>query len=320
MSTRRFGYDVPSNSNISFVEQEVVEVEANEPQLVEKICRCFDSNDRFILGGVTCKFSKEEVELITGLSFHGKALDLHSKKVSDIHLLQKHFSSTHLHRKDVRQKLIQLHPSKEEENQEDFVRILIILICATFLLPNMGYACPNNVARYLENLDAIWEFSWALAVHEMIINDLRLFAQRVRQRETRAGVNPGYIIRCTVALMVDPKLNIGRDEEHLFRPHDATLIVEKIRMRAIKQLRQEERIKEKGKRKVLEGAKQKEGNKKKTEEEVERGEGGEDFKRNAPARDPEAEQVHADYEDGPWPSGPQSAETDNLRVSIRRTL
>ncbi|KAK1301445.1 hypothetical protein QJS10_CPB12g00555 [Acorus calamus] len=58
-----------------------------EGHLVEKICHCFDSNDRFILGGVTCKFSKEEVALITGLPFHGKALDLHSKKVSDIHLL-----------------------------------------------------------------------------------------------------------------------------------------------------------------------------------------------------------------------------------------
>ncbi|KAK1321195.1 hypothetical protein QJS10_CPA03g01321 [Acorus calamus] len=190
-----------------------------EGQLVEKICRYFYSNDRFILGGVTCKFSKEE---------------------------------------DVRQKLIQLRPSKEEEDQEDFVRILIILMCSMFLLPNKGYACPNNVARYLENLDATWEFSWASAVHEMIINDLRLFAQRV-----------------------DPDLNINRDEEHLFRPHDATLIVQQIRMRAIKQLTEEERIKEKGKRKVLEGAKQKEGNKKKkTEEEVERGEGGEDSKRS----------------------------------------
>ncbi|KAK1303010.1 hypothetical protein QJS10_CPB12g00373 [Acorus calamus] len=62
------------------------------PQTVE-------SQSRFILGGVTCKFSKEEVALITGLPFHGKALDLHSKKVSDIHLLQKHYSSTPLHKR-----------------------------------------------------------------------------------------------------------------------------------------------------------------------------------------------------------------------------
>ncbi|KAK1296845.1 hypothetical protein QJS10_CPB15g01473 [Acorus calamus] len=107
-----------------------------EGQLVEKICCCFDSNDRCILGGVTCKFSKEKVVLITGLPFHGKAY---------IRLLQKHFPSTHLHRKDIRQKLIQLHPSKEEEDQEDFVRILIILMCATFLLPNKGCGSTSTL-------------------------------------------------------------------------------------------------------------------------------------------------------------------------------
>ncbi|KAK1318027.1 hypothetical protein QJS10_CPB04g01580 [Acorus calamus] len=63
------------------------------------------------------KFTKEEVALITGLSFYGKALDLQSKKISDIHLLQKHFPDKHLHRKDVRAKLIQLYPSNEEEDK-----------------------------------------------------------------------------------------------------------------------------------------------------------------------------------------------------------
>ncbi|KAK1298273.1 hypothetical protein QJS10_CPB14g01176 [Acorus calamus] len=86
-----------------------------EGQLVENIYRCFEVDDRFILGGVTCKFTKEEVALITGLPFYGKALDLQSKKISDIHLLQKHFLDKHLHKKDVRAKLIQLYPSNEEE-------------------------------------------------------------------------------------------------------------------------------------------------------------------------------------------------------------
>ncbi|KAK1325950.1 hypothetical protein QJS10_CPA01g01505 [Acorus calamus] len=75
-----------------------------EGQLVEKICRCFEVDDRFILGGVTCNFTKEEVALITGLPFYGKALDLQSKRISDIRLLQKHFLDKHLHRKDVRAK------------------------------------------------------------------------------------------------------------------------------------------------------------------------------------------------------------------------
>ncbi|KAK1303172.1 hypothetical protein QJS10_CPB11g00920 [Acorus calamus] len=58
-----------------------------EGQLVEKICRCFKVDDKFILSGVTCKFTKEEVALITGLPFYGKAMDLQSKKISDIRLL-----------------------------------------------------------------------------------------------------------------------------------------------------------------------------------------------------------------------------------------
>ncbi|KAK1314287.1 hypothetical protein QJS10_CPA06g00902 [Acorus calamus] len=174
----------------------------HEGQLVEKICWCFEVDDRFILGGVTYKFTKEEVGLITGLPFYGKALDLQSKKVSDIRLLEKHFPDKHLHRKDVRTKFIQLYPSNEEEDKQDFVRILIILMCVTFLLPNKGYACPNNLVRYLEDLDATWKFSWASVVHQMIIEDLRLFAERIRRRDAREGVSLGYIGGYTAALMV----------------------------------------------------------------------------------------------------------------------
>ncbi|KAK1296891.1 hypothetical protein QJS10_CPB15g00759 [Acorus calamus] len=75
------------------------------------------TDDRFILGGVTCKFTKEEVALITGLPFYGKALDLQSKRITNIRLLQKHFPDKHLHMKDVRVKLIQLYPSNEEEDK-----------------------------------------------------------------------------------------------------------------------------------------------------------------------------------------------------------
>ncbi|KAK1312305.1 hypothetical protein QJS10_CPA07g00745 [Acorus calamus] len=39
MSTRRFGSDVPSSSNISFVEQAVVEEKANGPQVEEDECK-----------------------------------------------------------------------------------------------------------------------------------------------------------------------------------------------------------------------------------------------------------------------------------------
>ncbi|KAK1278196.1 hypothetical protein QJS04_geneDACA014414 [Acorus gramineus] len=290
-----------------------------EGQLVEKIFWCFELDDRFILGGVTCKFTKEEVALITGLPFYGKALDLQSKKISDIRLLQKHFPDKHLHRKDVRVKLIQLYPSNEEEDKQDFVRILIILMCATFLLPNKGYECPNNLMRYLEDLDATWEFSWASAVHQMIIEDLRLFAERIRRRDAGEGVSLGYIGGCTAALMVwfyehtrlqnslaygkvprffrwgrtnnksplvrcseqfhlltadqvDPELNIGQQEEHLFRSHEETLVLEKLKMRAIQRRIKEVIIEGKGKRKLVEVEEESMG--KKRREEEKKGKGG----------------------------------------------
>ncbi|KAK1313382.1 hypothetical protein QJS10_CPA06g01388 [Acorus calamus] len=102
------------------------------------------------------QFTKEEVAPITGLPFYSKALDLQSKKISDIRLLQKHFPNKHLHMKDVRAKLIQLYPSNEEEDKQDF----------------------------------------------MIIEDLRLFVERIRRRDAREGVSLGYIGGCTTVLMV----------------------------------------------------------------------------------------------------------------------
>ncbi|KAK1301678.1 hypothetical protein QJS10_CPB12g00745 [Acorus calamus] len=89
-----------------------------------------------------------------GLPFHGKALELQNKKISDIRLLQKHFPNKHLRRKNVRMKLNQLYALNEEEDKQDFVRIFIILVCAIFPLSNKGYVCPNTLDKYLEDLDA----------------------------------------------------------------------------------------------------------------------------------------------------------------------
>ncbi|KAK1309281.1 hypothetical protein QJS10_CPA09g00764 [Acorus calamus] len=267
-----------------------------EGQLVEKICRYFEVDDRFILGGVTCKFTKGEVALITGLPFYGKALDLHSKRISDIRLLQKHFSDKHLHRKDVRAKLIQLYPSNEEEDNQDFVRILIILMCATFLLPNKGYACPNNLVRYLEDLDATWEFSWVSDVHQMIIEDLRLFAERIRRRVAREGVSLGYIGGCTTALMVDPELTISQQEEHLFKPHEEALVLEKLKIGVIQRRIKEGIIEGMGKRKLVELSVESKG-KKMREEEKEGEGGGEEESRGKKKREQEAKRGEEGKED-----------------------
>ncbi|KAK1292814.1 hypothetical protein QJS10_CPB17g00719 [Acorus calamus] len=107
---------------------------------------------RFILGEVTCKFSKEEVALITGLPFHRKALDLHSKKKG----------------------------------------------CSTEAYstpPIKGGGGPEGLCSDLYNSDVCY-----LSATQQ---------GRVRQRDARAGVNPGYIAGCTAALMVDPELKIG---------------------------------------------------------------------------------------------------------------
>ncbi|KAK1279138.1 hypothetical protein QJS04_geneDACA018809 [Acorus gramineus] len=238
------------------------------PRAEEVNHRCYIKYFRDTLA----EFTKEEVALITGLPFYGKALDLQSKKISDIRLLQKHFPDKHLHMKDVRAKLIQLHPSNEEEDKQDFVR--------------------------------------ASAVHHMIIEDLRLFAKRIRRRDTREGVSLGYIGGCTAALMgrtndksplvrcfeqfhlltanqVDPELNIGQQEEHLFRPHEEALVLEKLKMGIIQRRIKEGIIEGKGKRKLVEVAEESRG-KKKREEEKKGEESGEEESKGKKKREQEA--------------------------------
>ncbi|KAK1321415.1 hypothetical protein QJS10_CPA03g01125 [Acorus calamus] len=221
-----------------------------------------------------------------------------------------------LRRRDLKSKLIELCKSKEEEDIQDFVRILIFHMCSTFLLPNKGYACPSNVTKYVDDLEATWDFSWASAVHDMLMEDLRLFSQRIRRRDAgEVGVSLGYISGCTAALMVwfyehtrmhkpsaydlfprmlrwvrsedksplvrlsekfhlltaeqvYPELLIRQDEEHLFRPHEAKLIADKLNMKAIEKRRMEEgMMMSKGKRKLLEMAEERKGKKKKEKEE-----------------------------------------------------
>ncbi|KAK1298772.1 hypothetical protein QJS10_CPB14g00910 [Acorus calamus] len=75
---------------------------------------------------------------------------------------------------------------------------------------------------------------------------------------------------------VDPELHVRHNEEHLFRPHEAKLIADKLNIIAIQKRRMEEgMIMSKGKRKLLEVAEEKKGKKKNEEEEEKRGEGGE---------------------------------------------
>ncbi|KAK1315245.1 hypothetical protein QJS10_CPA06g01204 [Acorus calamus] len=122
-------------------------------------------DDRFIHGGVTCKFTKGEVTLITSLPFHRKALDLHSKKISDIHLLQKHFPSKHLNRKDVREKLIQLYPSKDEEDKRDFKQI-------ASGDPSAGPSSPSMPDQEISPLsERDMEISETLAMVEKVVED-----------------------------------------------------------------------------------------------------------------------------------------------------
>ncbi|KAK1309277.1 hypothetical protein QJS10_CPA09g00762 [Acorus calamus] len=203
----------------------------SEGQLVEKICQCFEVDDRFILGGVTCKFTKEEVALITDLSFYGKALDLQSKKIFAIRLLQKHFTDKHLHMKDVRAKLIQLYPSNED--MQDF----------------------------------------------MIIEDLRLFAERIRCRDARERVSLGYIGGCTAALMVDLELTIGQQEENLFMPHEEVLVLKKLKMEATQRRIKEGIIEGIGKRKLVEVSVESRGKKRRKEEKEGEGGGEEESRR-----------------------------------------
>ncbi|KAK1301828.1 hypothetical protein QJS10_CPB12g00043 [Acorus calamus] len=135
----------------------------------------------------------------------GKVLDMKSKKISETRLLQKHFPSKSLHRRDVGLKLIELFSSKEDEDVQDFVRILIIFMFATFLLSNMGYACLRILAEYLDDLDSTWKFSWASVVHEMILDDPKLFFESIRQRdEGKEGVPLGYVGGCTTAVIIGP--------------------------------------------------------------------------------------------------------------------
>ncbi|KAK1314120.1 hypothetical protein QJS10_CPA06g00878 [Acorus calamus] len=90
-------------------------------RLIEKICRYYVADNKFVFAEITCNFSKE-IALIIGLPFHEKTINLKSKKTSDFWLLNKHFpESKALHRKDLMSMLIELFQSKEEEDIQDFV-------------------------------------------------------------------------------------------------------------------------------------------------------------------------------------------------------
>ncbi|KAK1311774.1 hypothetical protein QJS10_CPA07g00772 [Acorus calamus] len=116
---------------------------------------CYVADDKFIFVGITCNFSKEEVVFITSLPFHGKTIDLKSKKTSNFLILNKHFSESKAFAQKIPEsKLIELFQSEEEDIQ-DFVRIFILHMCFKILLSNNGYACLSNVVKYVEDLEAM---------------------------------------------------------------------------------------------------------------------------------------------------------------------
>ncbi|KAK1314125.1 hypothetical protein QJS10_CPA06g00877 [Acorus calamus] len=104
---------------------------------------------------------------------------------------------------------------------------------------------------------------FATQLRDMLMEDLQLFLQRIRKRDTReVGVIIGYISGCTAALMVDLEINVRRDGSTFQAPY-AKLIADQLNMKTMQNRRMVEGIiASKGKRKLVEVTEEGKGKKK----------------------------------------------------------
>lgn len=121
----------------------------------------------FNFGGYFCELSAKWVHAMTGLPWNGLVPDMRAKGKST--LWERHLR-TIKNRKGMETLLRQL--VVDEENSEDFIRVLVCYILSFLLFPNGSGSLARWSAKYCDDLQTFRNYDWSEAVQRAIMESI----------------------------------------------------------------------------------------------------------------------------------------------------
>ena len=126
----------------------------------------------FLLGSVRCKFTLDDVVEILQIPKGSKEL-VEVKNYKATSNFEKLFKDKTKVKKMEVEKELRLVLSRGKCEEDDIaVKLWICLLFCTFLIPDSSSAFPSWMLRYIDDLEGLSNYNWALYATEVILDSL----------------------------------------------------------------------------------------------------------------------------------------------------
>ncbi|MQL80636.1 hypothetical protein Taro_013074, partial [Colocasia esculenta] len=153
--------------------------------LLEEIVAHHEVGNVFNIGNKSLSFTVEDVALILGMPCTGFPVHHYGSSIEESKLHKRFGKDTAFTRQVIHGYLIDLVGSDEKEDIEDIARLWILLLLSTFLSPWSVYICSPQKIEYLDNIERIRSYAWAVAFHELILHNIEEASKMVKMNAKR---------------------------------------------------------------------------------------------------------------------------------------
>ncbi|MQM07640.1 hypothetical protein Taro_040482, partial [Colocasia esculenta] len=175
--------------------------------LLEEIVAHHEVGNVFNIGNKSLSFTVEDVALILGIPCTRFLVHHYGSSIEESKLHKRFGKDTAFTRQVIHGHLIDLVGSNEKDDIEDIVRLWILLLLCTFLAPRSAYVCSPQMITYLDDIERIRSYAWAVAFHELILHNIEEASKMVKMNAKRGRHDEKprknqFIFGCSYALCV----------------------------------------------------------------------------------------------------------------------
>ncbi|MQL82018.1 hypothetical protein Taro_014482 [Colocasia esculenta] len=175
--------------------------------LLEEIVAHHEVGNVCNIGKKSLSFTVEDVALILGMPCIGFPMHHYGSSIEVSKLHKRFGKDTAFTRQVIHGYLIDLVGSAEKEDIEDTVWLWILLLLSTFLAPRSAYICSPQMIKYLDDIERIRSYAWAVAFHELILHNIEEASKMVKMNAKRGRHDEKprknhFIFACFYALCV----------------------------------------------------------------------------------------------------------------------
>ncbi|MQL98289.1 hypothetical protein Taro_030994 [Colocasia esculenta] len=186
--------------------------------LLDEILAHHEVGNVFNIENKSLPFTVDDVALILGMPCTGFPVHHYGSSIEVSKLYKRFGNDTSFTRQVIHGHLIDLVGSDEKEDIEDTVRLWILLLLSTFLAPRSAYVCSPQMIKYLDDIERIGSYAWAVAFHELILHNIKEASKMVKMNAKRGRHDEKprkyqFIFGCSYALCVESKLPIHPSEQ-----------------------------------------------------------------------------------------------------------